>query len=205
MERTAANIIQFILDHGVKASKVFEEFRLSEKVTDQLDELEIFLGQVEEENEIIALKLKEAVRVKELWQNTSAGSSQRARTDFAAQERPEHLNINLKQQQHQIKEKVLMLIERGTDVSKELKGSEEKLNHNEKLLIQLLFESRSFVFKSEQLSARVRRTQMSLQEQKKIVLELQKSLLAIRRRTTQLEISNSILRTKLKNLSSKGR
>lgn len=201
MERTAANIVRFILDHGGKASNVFEEFRLSGIVTDQLNELEMFLGHVEEENEIIALKLKEAVQVKQLWQSTSA---QHTRSNFA-QEQPEHLNIILKQQQHQIKEKVLMLIERGTDVLKELKGSEEKLNHNEKLFSQLLFENRSFVFNSEQLSARVRRTQMTLQEQKEIISELQKSLIAIRRRTTQLEISNSILRAKLKNLSSKGR
>ena len=201
MERTAANIVRFILDHGVKASKVFEEFRLSGIVTDQLNELQMFLSQVEEENEVIALKLKEAVRVEKLWKNTSA---QQTRTDLA-QEQPEHLNIILKQQQHQIKEKVLMLIERCTDVLKELKRSEERVNHNEKLFSQLLFENRSFVFNSEQLSARVRRTLTTLQEQKKIILEMQKSLVAIRRRTTQLEISNSILRTKLKNLSSKGR
>ena len=205
MERTAANIVEFVLDHGVKASKVFEEFSLPEMVRGQINELETLLCEIEEEKGILEMKLREAVRTKELWYHRSAvtlESLQMSETDVAKERvlrlDSENLIKNFEQQQQQVDEKVLKLIGGSTDVLNDLAVAEAKLIQKEELLTQL-----SFVLESEQLFAKLRKTEIALQEQKKVVVGLQKSSTAVRRRVTQLEISNVILRTKLKNLNLK--
>lgn len=192
--------MQFVLDHGVKAGKILQEFRLSAILKEKLHKLEMLLYQVEEEKEIIEMTLRESFGAKELWQKTIDMSSQNGKNYLANQETMRMPGGDLDQWQHQLKEKTTKLLKGSADVLKQLTTYREKLNCKEKLVSQLMFNNRRFVFNSKQLYVRLWRTVMALRKQKKIVLELQESVTAIRRRATQLDISNSIISTKLKNL-----
>jgi len=188
MERTAANIAQFVLDYGVKAGKVFEEFCLSEMVGDQLKDLETFLCQVEEAMGIIEEKRRDALRSRGA---ATLKSSQPADLTKKQELRisSEHLTINY----HQVKKDVLKLIEWNTDVLKQLTASEANLNQKEELLSQLKLNSKRV--DSEQLIMELRNTEIALQGEKKVLLELKKSLIAVRRRATQLDMSISFFGT----------
>lgn len=197
-----------MFEHGLKARKVVEDFCLSETVRNQMNELETSLRQVEEEKRLIEVKLREALRAKELWNHRRAVAfkSLKQTQDDLTKERElrvasEHLNKNLERQRQEVEEKVLKLVAGSKKVLIDLGAAEAKLNEKEKQLTRLSFASRRIVAENEELFEKLKKKETALQGEKKAVLELQKSLTALRRRTTQLEISNNILRTKLKNSS----
>ena len=211
VERTAANIVHFMLDHGVKASKVFDDFFSPETAKDQVNELETFLCQVEEKKGIIEVRLREAVRLKKRWYHISAvnlKSLKLTKTELDQQRKlrlsSRHLNKLLKQQQQQLEEKFVKLTKRSTDVLNELIAANVKLNQKEKLLTQLSHDSRTLFLENGQLFSQLRKTEVALRDGKKVVEKMQKSMAALRRRTTQLQFSISILRTRLMNLTQKG-
>ncbi len=179
-------------------------------VRDQIMELEISLHQVEEEKRLIEVKLREALRAKELWYHKRAVAikSLKQTEDDLTKERElrvatEHLNKNLEQQRQEVEEKVLKLVTGSKIILDDLGTATAKLIEKEKQLTRLSLESRRIVAENDELFKMLKKKEMALQGEKKAVLELQKSLTALRRRATYLEISNNILRTKLKNSNSK--
>lgn len=212
MERTAANIICFIFEHGVKARKTVEDFYLPETVRNQITELEISLHQVEEEKRLIEVKLKEALRAKELlnFRRAVAIKSLKQTEDDLMKERDlrlatEYLNKNLERQRLEVEEKVLKLVAGSKIILNDLGAAEAKLKEKEKQLIRLSLESRRILAENDELFEMLKKKETALQGEKEAVLELQKTLTALRRRATYLEISNNILRSKLKDSGSKGR
>lgn len=210
IERTAANIIRFIFEHGAKARKAVEDLCLSETVREQIIELGISLHQVEEEKRLIEVKLREALRVKELWNHRRVVALKRLKQaeDDLTKERElrvatEHFNKNLERQHQEVQEKVLKLVAGSKIILNDLGTTKAKLKEKEKQLTRLSFESRRILAENEELFQMLKKKETALQGEKKAVLELQKSLIALRRRATYLEISNNILRTKLKNSNSK--
>jgi len=209
-ERTSANIIRFLFEHGVKTRKAVENFCLSETVREQIVELGISLRQVEEEKKLIEVKLKEAVRTKELWthRRSVALKSLKQAEDYLTKERElriatEHLNENLEQQRQKVEEKVLELFASSKNILNDLRTTKARLKEKEKQLTRLSLESRRILEENEGLFKMLKEKETALQGEKEAVLELQKSLIALRRRTTYLEFSNNILRTRLKNSNSK--
>lgn len=212
MERTAANIIRFVFEHGVKARKTVDDFYLPEAVKSQITELEISLHQVEEEKRLIEFKLREALRAKELWNHRRAVAlkSLKQTEDYLTKERElrvaaEHLNKNLERQRQEVQEKVLKLVTGSKIILNDLGTANAKLKEKEKQLNRLTLEGRRIVAENDELFEMLKKKETALQVEKKTVLELHKSLTALRRRATYLEISNNILRNKLKNSSSKAR
>ena len=187
-----------------------EDFCLSETVREQIIELGISLRQVEEEKKLIEVKLKEAVRTKELWthRRSVALKSLKQAEDYLTKERElriatEHLNENLEQQRQKVEEKVLELFASSKNILNDLRTTKARLKEKEKQLTRLSLESRRILEENEGLFKLLKEKETALQEEKEAVLELQKSLIALRRRTTYLEFSNNILRTRLKNSNSK--
>lgn len=187
-----------------------EDLCLSETVREQIIELGISLHQVEEEKRLIEVKLREALRVKELWNHRRVVALKRLKQaeDDLTKERElrvatEHFNKNLERQHQEVQEKVLKLVAGSKIILNDLGTTKAKLKEKEKQLTRLSFESRRILAENEELFQMLKKKETALQEEKKAVLELQKSLIALRRRATYLEISNNILRTKLKNSNSK--
>ena len=210
IERTAANLIRFLFEHGVKTRKAVEDFCHTETVREQIIELGISLSQVEEEKRLIECKLREAVRTKELWthRGSVALKGLKQAEDELTKERElrmaaEHLNENLERQRQQVEEKVIKLVASSKNILNDLGTSKAKLNEKEKQLTRLSLESRRILEENEELLQLLKEKETALQGEKKVVVELQNSLIALRRRTTYLEFSNNILRTRLKNSNSK--
>lgn len=187
-----------------------EDLCLSETVREQIIELGISLHQVEEEKRLIEVKLREALRVKELWNHRRVVALKRLKQaeDDLTKERElrvatEHFNKNLERQHQEVQEKVLKLVAGSKIILNDLGTTKAKLKEKEKQLTRLSFESRRILAENEELFQMLKKKETALQGEKKAVLELQKSLIALRRRATYLEISNNILRTKLKNSNSK--
>jgi len=210
IQRTAANIVRFIFEHGVKGRKYVEDSCLSETVREQITELEISLRQVEEEKRLIEVKLREAVRTKELWNHrrvVALKSLKQAEHDLTKERElriaTEHLNEKLERQRQEVEERVLKLVASSKNILNDLKTTEAKLKEKEKQLTRVSFQSRRILEDNEELFKMLKKKETALQGEKEAVLELQKSLIALRRRTTYLEFSNTILRTRLKNSNSK--
>ena len=183
-----------------------EDSCLSETVREQIIELGISLRQVEEEKKLIEVKLREAVRTKELWNHRRAVAlkSLKQAEDDSTKERElrvatEHLNANLERQRQEVEGKVLKLVASSKNILNDLGTTKAKLKEKEKQLTRLSSESRRILEDNEELFKMLKEKETALQGEKKAVLELQKSLIALRRRTTYLEFSNNILRTRLKN------
>lgn len=187
-----------------------EDFCLSETVRDQVIELGISLRQVEEEKRLIEVKLREAVRTKELWthrRSVALKSLKQAEDDLTKERNlriaTQHLNENLERQRQEVEEKVLKLVASSKNILNDLGSTKAKLQEKEKQLTRLSVKSRRILQENEELFKMLKEKETALQGEKKAVLELQKSLIALRRRTTYLEFSNNILRTRLKNSNSK--
>lgn len=210
IERTAANIIRFLFEHGVKTRKAAKDLCLSETVREQIIELGISLRQVEEEKKLIEVKLREAVRTTELWshrRSVALKSLKQAHDDLTKERElriaTQHLNENLERERQKVEEKVNELFVSSKNILNDLTTTKAKLKEKEKQLTRLSLESRRTLEKNEELFKMLKEKETALQGEKKAVLELQKSLIALRRRTTYLEFSNNILRTRLKNSNSK--
>lgn len=181
LERTSANIINFILNHGLKERSGAEKACFSEKVRSEIRELEKSLCQVEKDKQLLEIRLGEALRTRELRGN--------------AQDR---VATHLEQEYQGMEEKVHKLVKGSKKVLYDLWAAETKLNEKGKQLSGLSFDKRHYEAENEKLSEKNNKENVALLEQSKVLGELQKSLTALRRRATYLEISNNILRNKFR-------
>lgn len=204
MERTGANIIQFILEHGVMARKAFRDFHLSRIVTDQLNHLEELLHQIQEEKKIIEIALRQIILNKELWKTRNEVSLGEFEKDVMKEQelrlQCEDGIRSLDQKQFWVEERVQKLIQGSANVLKTLLASENKLKRSEKHVSELLFEKKRFVPNAAELDKSLRWTGTRVRVERKLVLELRQTLTVIRQKATKLDISSKMLRTKLNNL-----
>ncbi|XP_022780634.1 thioredoxin domain-containing protein 11-like isoform X2 [Stylophora pistillata] len=188
LERTSANIINFILNHGLKERSGAEKTSFSERVRSEIRELEKSLCQVEKDKQLLEIRVVEALRTKELRGN--------------AQDR---VATHLDQEYQGMEEKVHKLVKGSKKVLIDLWAAETKLNEKGKQLSGLSFEKRHYETENEELFKKINKENVALLKQSKVLGQLQKSLTALRRRATYLEISNNILRNKFRKSFSEAR
>lgn len=188
LERTSANIINFILNHGLKERSGAEKTSFSERVRSEIRELEKSLCQVEKDKQLLEIRVVEALRTKEL-----RGHAQ------------DRVATHLDQEYQGMEEKVHKLVKGSKKVLIDLWAAETKLNEKGKQLSGLSFEKRHYETENEDLSKKINKENVALLKQSKVLGQLQKSLTALRRRATYLEISNNILRNKFRKSFSEAR
>ncbi|KAK2565622.1 hypothetical protein P5673_010750 [Acropora cervicornis] len=182
LERTGANMVQFILGHGVMAKKAFKDFRVTQIVTNQVYRLEELLHKIEEHTGRILIRQRHTLigdmrrqRISELRPRQIITYLTKEQADGS---QCDHLKGILDNDLFLLEERLQQLIKGSAKALQNLLVSDDKMKRDQKQLSELLLENERFVLSAVQL-------------------ELWQTLTAMRRRATQFQISSIILRAEL--------
>ena len=208
LERTAANLIQFVFEHRGKTTEITEEHCRSKVAEKKIHELRVTLRQMEEEKRRMEVVLGEAVRAKDLWKHKQAIAVKGLKQveQELANQREMRLAAkvytrSVEKKQKETEEKVLRLVAGNARVLGDLQATEGKLKQKEKQLSLLANENRRISLEKDELLGQQRKKESILEGERKTVLELYNLVTALRRRVTRLHFSNNALRLKLRNHS----